>query len=51
VDVPGRAVEVRTRPGRPGYEQCETYPESSVVPAPLDGMDGLDVTALFAGVT
>jgi Uma2 family endonuclease len=50
VDVPGRAVEVRTQPGRHGYLQCETYREGSVVPAPLEGVDDLDVTALLAGV-
>jgi Uma2 family endonuclease len=50
VDVPGRAVEVRTRPGPHGYEHCETYPEGSLVPAPLDGVDGLDVTALLADI-
>jgi Uma2 family endonuclease len=50
VDVPGRAVEVRTRPGANGYEKCETYREGDVVPAPLDGVDDLDVTALFADV-
>jgi Uma2 family endonuclease len=48
VDVPGRAVEVRTQPGPHGYGCCETYREGSVVPAPLDGVDGLDVTALLA---
>jgi Uma2 family endonuclease len=51
VDVPGRAVEVRTQPGRHGYEQCETYREGSLVPSPLDGVDDLDVTALLANVT
>lgn len=50
VDVPGRAVEVRTRPGRHGYEQCETYHEGSVVPSPLDGVDDLDIAALLADV-
>jgi Uma2 family endonuclease len=50
VDVPGRAIEVRTQPGRDGYEQCETYREGSVVPSPLDGVANLDVTTLLAGV-
>jgi Uma2 family endonuclease len=48
VDVPARAVEVRTRPGPHGYERCETYHEGSVVPAPLDGVDHLDIAVLFA---
>jgi Uma2 family endonuclease len=50
VDVPGRAVEARTRPGRHGYEHCETYPDGNVLPAPLDGVDGLDIAALLADV-
>jgi Uma2 family endonuclease len=48
IDVPGKAVEVRTQPGRDGYEHCETYHEGSVVPSPLDGVDELDVAALLA---
>ncbi len=50
VDVPGRAVEVRTRPGPHGYEHCEVCHEGSVVPAPLDGVDDLDVAALLRDV-
>jgi Uma2 family endonuclease len=50
VDVPGRAVEARTQPGRDGYERCDIYQEGSVVPSPLDGVDALDVTALLADV-
>lgn len=49
VDVPGRAVEVRTRPGRDGYEQCEIYHQGSV-PAPLDGIADLDIATLLAKV-
>jgi Uma2 family endonuclease len=50
IDVPGRAVEVRTQPGSQGYEQCETYHEGDLVPAPLAGVDDLDVAALFTDV-
>lgn len=50
VDVPGRAVEVRTSPGPRGYERCETYREGAVVPSPLDGVDELDVSVLLAAV-
>ncbi|MFZ1924814.1 MAG: Uma2 family endonuclease [Solirubrobacteraceae bacterium] len=50
VDVPGRAVEVRTQPGRHGYEQCEIFREGSVVPSPLDGVADLDIAALLADV-
>jgi Uma2 family endonuclease len=48
VDVPGRAVEVRTRPGPDGYRCCEIYHEGEMVPSPLDGVADLDVSALFA---
>lgn len=50
VDVPGRAIEVRTRPGPHGYERCDIYREGSVVPSPLDSVDDLDLGALFADV-
>ncbi len=50
VDVPGRAVEVRTQPGPHGYERCEIYREGSVVPAPLEGVDELDVAVLLSAV-
>ncbi len=50
VDVPGRAVEVRTRPGRHGYEQCDTYGEGSYVPSPLEGVSDLDVAALLDAI-
>jgi Uma2 family endonuclease len=50
VDVPGRAVEVRTQPGQGGYGHCETYREGDAVPAPLAGVDDLDVGVLLAGI-
>jgi Uma2 family endonuclease len=50
VDVPGRAVEARRRPGRHGYEQCKIYREDSIVPAPLESVADLDVAALLADV-
>lgn len=51
VDVPGRAIEVRTQPGADGYAHCEIYREGSLAPSPLDGVDDLDVAALLADVT
>jgi Uma2 family endonuclease len=48
VDVPGRAVEVRTQPHPDGYERCTVYHEGSLVPSPLDGVADLDIAALFA---
>jgi Uma2 family endonuclease len=48
VDVPGRAVEVRTEPGPDGYGRCQTYPEPASVPCPLDGVADLDIAALLA---
>jgi Uma2 family endonuclease len=50
VDVPGRAVEVRTQPGPHGYKHCEIYREGRVVPSSLDGLVALDVAALLADV-
>jgi Uma2 family endonuclease len=48
IDVPGRAVEVRTGPGGPGgYENCEIYAEGSLVPSPVKGVADLDVAALL----
>ncbi len=50
VDVPGRAIEIRTEPGSDGYAHCEIHREGSVVPSPLEGVDDLDVAALLADV-
>ncbi len=50
VDVPARAIEVRTQPGPGGYAHCETYREGTIVPCPLEGVDDLDVVALLADV-
>jgi Uma2 family endonuclease len=50
VDVPGRAVEIRTRPGRDGYARCETYSEGARVPAPLADVEDLDVATLLRDV-
>lgn len=50
VDVPGRAVEVRTQPGADGYANCEIYREDARVPAPLADVEDLDVAALLRDV-
>jgi Uma2 family endonuclease len=50
VDLPGRAVEVRTEPGPDGYRSCETHRDGHAVPSPLHGVDDLDVGALFADI-
>jgi len=50
VDVPGRAVEVRTQPGPHGYERCDVYGEGDRVPSPLEGVSDLDVAALLDDV-
>lgn len=50
IDVPARTVEVRTQPGPEGYGRCEIYQEGQVVPCALDGVDDLDIAALFAGI-
>jgi Uma2 family endonuclease len=47
VDVPGRAVEVRTEPGPDGYGRCEIYKAGDRVPSPAEGVEDLDVAALL----
>lgn len=48
VDVLGRAVEVRTKPGSSGYGRCDLYPDGTSVPSPLQGVEDLNVGTLFA---
>jgi Uma2 family endonuclease len=50
VDVPARTVEVRTDPGANGYARCVTYREQEALPSPLDGVEDVNIAALFAGV-
>lgn len=50
IDVPRRAIEVRTRPAADGYERCETYSEGARVPAPVEDVEELDVAALLQDV-
>ena len=47
VDVPARAVEVRTRPGVAGYGRFEIYSIGDRVPSPAEGVGDLDVGWLF----
>lgn len=47
VDLPGRAVEVRTQPGPDGYGRCDVYRAGARVPEPAAGVEGLDVASLF----
>ncbi len=50
VDVPGRAIEVRTDPGPDGYRRCDVYGPGDTVPSLADGVPDLDVAMLFAGL-
>jgi Uma2 family endonuclease len=50
VDVPGKAVEVRSDPGPGGYRHCDVYPVGTHVPSPAPGVDDLDVGALLQDV-
>ncbi len=50
VDVPGRAVEVRSDPGPKGYGRCEVYGVGATVPSPAEGVPDLDVASLFDGL-
>jgi Uma2 family endonuclease len=47
VDVPARAVEVRSEPGAKGYGRCDTYRVGDRVPSPAEGVADLDVAWLF----
>jgi Uma2 family endonuclease len=47
IDVPGRAVEVRSEPGPRGYGRCEVYGVGAQVPSPAEGVPALDVAWLF----
>lgn len=49
VDVPARAVEVRTDPRPDGYAHCEIYRAPATVPSPLKGVDELALATLFDG--
>lgn len=51
IDVPARAVEVRTGPAELGYESVETYRAGQTVPCPLEGAPDVDVAALLADAT
>lgn len=51
VDVPGKAVEVRTDPGPDGYRHNEVYGLGASVPSPDPGVADLDVGALFEGLS
>jgi Uma2 family endonuclease len=51
VDVPGRAIEVRTDPGPDGYRRLEVFGLDASVPSPDPGVTDLDVAALFEGLS
>src|SRR5271155_5012744 len=38
VDVPAKAVEVRSDPGPEGYRRCEIYRPGTQVPSPAEGV-------------
>jgi Uma2 family endonuclease len=50
VDVPGRAIEVRSDPGPEGYRHCEIYGVGATVPSPAKGVSDLEVGSLFEGL-
>lgn len=50
VDVPGRAIEVRSDPGPEGYRRCKIYGVGATVPSTAEGVADLDVGELFEGV-
>jgi Uma2 family endonuclease len=50
VDVPGKAIEVRSDPGLDGYRRCDIYPVGAEVPSPAPGVEDLDVGELLEDV-
>lgn len=49
IDVPARAVEVRSLPGSGGYASCARHAGESVLSSPLDGVADLPLAVLFDG--
>jgi Uma2 family endonuclease len=50
VDVPARAVEVRTEPSANGYGRCEVFYEGALTLPSVAGVDDLELAALFAQI-
>jgi Uma2 family endonuclease len=50
VDLPARAVEVRTDPGPAGYRTLRTFERGEVLPSPCEGVGELAVEDLFEGL-
>jgi Uma2 family endonuclease len=50
VDIPARAVEVRTEPDSNGYGRCTVYSEQDKLPSPLEGVEDVDIAALLARI-
>lgn len=48
IDVPAKAVEVRTDPGEQGYMKLEIRQIGELVPCPLQGVPDLDIAAILA---
>jgi Uma2 family endonuclease len=48
IDVPAKAVEVRTQPQEQGYARVDIHSQGEIVPCPLEGVDDLDIAALLA---
>ncbi|HST54971.1 MAG TPA: Uma2 family endonuclease [Solirubrobacteraceae bacterium] len=47
VDVPARAIELRTDPGLEGYRSLRVYTLGESIPSPAPGVADLDVSWLF----
>jgi Uma2 family endonuclease len=50
IDVPGKAIEVRTDPGPEGYRQCKIYGADAQVPSSVQGVADLDIGWLLERV-
>ncbi len=50
IDIPARAVEVRTDPGPAGYRTLRTLDTASVLASPCQGIEELALDELFKGI-
>lgn len=50
IDIPARAVEVRTDPGPASYRTLRTLEPGEVLPSPCDGVADLPVDELLRGI-
>jgi Uma2 family endonuclease len=50
IDVPARTVEIYTEPDENGYGHCERLGADAILPCSLEGVEDIDLRALFEGI-